>query len=91
MHERTARPPTSTVHAPQMPIPQPYLAPFRFSTSRSTHNRGVSGDTSTVAATLFTFNWIGICSLHRLRPGRGNDREQRIESGVYRILGAYFH
>src|SRR5260370_42486119 len=64
MQERTAWPPTRTVHAPQSPDPHPYLAPLRFNTSRSTHNRGISGETSTVAATLFTFNLIGIDSHH---------------------------
>ncbi len=30
-HERTARPSTSTVHAPHCPSPQPYLLPVRSS------------------------------------------------------------
>jgi hypothetical protein len=60
MQERTAFPANSTVHAPQMPIPHPYLAPFMFSTSRNTHNNGVSGATSTVVTTLLTVNLSGI-------------------------------
>src|SRR6266567_5974706 len=60
MQERTALPPTSTVQAPQTPIPQPYLAPFRSSTSRRTHRSGVSDGTSTVRRTLFTFSFSGI-------------------------------
>src|SRR5205809_7205307 len=46
-HERTALPFTCTVHAPHSAIPHPYLVPFRPIVSRITHNRGVSGSTST--------------------------------------------
>ena len=44
--ERTARPSTSTVQAPQSPMPQLYLVPVRPSCSRSTHSRGVVPSTS---------------------------------------------
>lgn len=40
---RTARPSMSTVHAPQSPVPQPYLVPVRFDASRIAHNNGVDG------------------------------------------------
>ena len=46
--ERTGLPSSNTVHAPQAPIPQPYLAPFRSSVSRNAQSRGVSGGRSTV-------------------------------------------
>src|ERR1700684_225059 len=58
-----AWPPTITVQAPHSPTPQPYLGPLMFNTSRSTHSRGISGDTSTVAATSLTVNLVSICSL----------------------------
>src|ERR1700757_1299539 len=70
MQERTARAPTSTVHAPQRPIPHPYLAPLSFNMSRSTHKSGISGETSTVAATLLTVNLIGIDPPHPVRTRR---------------------
>src|SRR5271168_1407014 len=87
-----AWPPTITVQAPHSPTPQPNLGPLMFNTSRSTHSRGISGDTSTVAATLLTVNLVSICSLRqepKSGPGyyqssllipvqkRGNNREQR--------------
>src|ERR1700677_4060200 len=64
--ERTASPPTITVQAPQSPTPQPYLGPLMFNTSRSTHRRGISGGTSTVAVTLLTVNLVSIGLLHDL-------------------------
>src|ERR1700752_3895951 len=78
MQERTARTPTSTVHAPQRPIPHPYLAPLRFNMSRSTHRRGLSGETSTGAATLLTFNLIGIGSTTIRLEGEGLTRKQAL-------------
>src|ERR1700691_1219373 len=59
--ERTASPPMITVQAPQSPMPQPYLGPLMFNTSRSTHRRGISGGTSTVAATLLIVSLVSIC------------------------------
>ena len=64
MQERTAWPSNSTVHAPQSPIPHPYLAPLRFSMSRSTHKSGMSGGTSTEVATSLTVSRIDI-SFHQ--------------------------
>src|ERR1700722_9225393 len=64
--ERTASLPTMTVQAPQSPTPQPYLGPLMFNTSRSTHRRGMSGGTSTVAATLLIVNLVSIGSLQDL-------------------------
>src|ERR1017187_7634963 len=58
--ERTAWPSSRTVHAPHIPIPQPYLEPFRSRTSRRTQSNGVSGSTSTVETALLTFSLRGI-------------------------------
>src|SRR5947208_16853227 len=46
-HERRGAPPISTVQAPHAPSPQPYLAPVRPSSSRSTISRLRSGCGST--------------------------------------------
>ena len=58
--ERMARPSISTVHAPHAPIPQPYLAPFRSSVSRSTQSNGVSPAASTVRGFRLILSWNGI-------------------------------
>jgi hypothetical protein len=50
MHDRVARPPTWTVQAPHMPMPQPNLVPVRPISSRITHSSGVSSSTSIVTA-----------------------------------------
>ena len=50
MQERVGRPPTWTVQAPHIPMPQPNFVPVRPMTSRITHNRGVSSSASTVTA-----------------------------------------
>src|SRR3546814_8151822 len=42
-HARTAAPSISTVHAPQSPVPHPYLAPVRLDASRKAQSKGVSG------------------------------------------------
>src|ERR1017187_8834346 len=60
MQERVARPLIRTVHAPQTPIPQPYLEPLRSRVSRKTQSSGVSGGTSTVVTTLLTFSFRGM-------------------------------
>ena len=57
-HERTGWPSMCTVQAPHWAIPQPYLVPVRSSESRSTHNSGVSGSTSTCCALPLTFRAI---------------------------------
>src|SRR5437016_3541654 len=46
-HERTGLPSMCTVQAPHWPTPQPNFVPFRFSTSRRTHKRGIESGTST--------------------------------------------
>src|SRR6266850_4139031 len=46
--ERTGCPSRCTVHAPHWAMPQPNLVPVRWSESRSTHKRGVSGPASTL-------------------------------------------
>jgi len=60
MQERVAVPSISTVHAPQAPIPQPYLAPFKSSVSRNAQSSGVSGGRSTEVTTLLIFSFRGI-------------------------------
>src|ERR1039458_3101924 len=75
MQERTAWPPTRTVHAPQIPIPHPNLAPSRLSTSRNTHRSGVSGGTSTVVTTSLTVSLSGICLLQYPPAEKDRSRE----------------
>src|ERR1700748_75010 len=45
--ERVAAPSMCTVQAPHWATPQPNLVPVSSSSSRTTHNSGVSGSTST--------------------------------------------
>src|SRR5258708_37683000 len=55
---RTAAPSTCTVHAPHMPIPQPYLVPVRSATSRRNHSSGMSGSPSNCRPAPLTLSWI---------------------------------
>src|SRR6266481_3980147 len=50
VHERTARPSTSTVQAPHCPSPQPNRGLFIERLSRRTYSRGQSGSASTVCS-----------------------------------------
>src|SRR5262245_47462076 len=59
-HDRTARPPTITVHAPHCPRPQPNFGPFSARSSLSTYNSGVAGSTSTVCGRPLTFSVMAI-------------------------------
>jgi hypothetical protein len=54
--ERVAVPSTCTVQAPHSAMPQPNLVPVIPSTSRSTHNSGVSPSTSTLCILPLIFN-----------------------------------
>src|SRR5690242_19259786 len=57
MQERTARPSTSTVHAPHWASPQPKWVPVRARSFRSTYSSGVSGSSvSTSRAVPFTLS-----------------------------------
>jgi len=56
--DRTALPSRCTVHAPHRPAPHPNLVPVIPSTSRKTHNKGISGTASTDCAFPFTLNLI---------------------------------
>lgn len=47
-HDRVARPPICTVHAPHNAMPQPNLVPGRPTTSRTAHSRGMLGSASSV-------------------------------------------
>src|ERR1043166_5925056 len=55
--ERVATPPRCTVHAPQAPMPQPYLVPVILSSSRRTHRSGVDGSTLTSRRSPLTLSW----------------------------------
>src|SRR5271154_2129319 len=63
---RTALPFRCTVQAPHWPMPQPYLVPFSFKTSRITHNRGISAGTSTVLDRPLTVSWKAITGVSYL-------------------------
>src|SRR5262249_3521219 len=54
MQERVAFPSMGTVHAPHSALPQPNFVPVMPSTSRSTHNSGVSPSTSAARLTPLT-------------------------------------
>src|SRR5215467_8367099 len=60
--ERVATPSICTVQAPQSAIPQPNFVPVMPSTSRNTHNRGVSPSTSTVRSIPLTLMVIVIAT-----------------------------
>src|SRR5256885_7673324 len=57
-HERTGSPFRCTVQAPHCAIPQPNFGPFTSSTSRNTHNSGISGSTSTLCFLPLTVSSI---------------------------------
>ena len=57
--EATARPSSSTAHAPHAPSPQPCLAPVKARSSRSTASRRRVGATSTTCSSPFTWSEIG--------------------------------
>src|SRR4051812_38374420 len=56
LHENVARPLTSTVHAPQLPSPQPYFVPVRCSSSRSTSSSVRCGSDATSTSRPFTLS-----------------------------------
>src|SRR6266567_5006402 len=53
-HDRTAVPSRWTVHAPHMPMPQPYFVPVSCNKSRKAHNKGISPSASMVRLEPFT-------------------------------------
>jgi hypothetical protein len=64
--DRTALPSLCTVQAPQRLEPQPNLVPVMSSTSRRTHNSGMSGGTSSACwcpLTVMVMAMCVICSL----------------------------
>src|SRR5262249_11067145 len=68
-HERVGAPSTWTVHAPQRAIPHPYLVPVSPSVSRTTHRRGMSGETSNWRGVPFTVSeTMAAPSAERLDP-----------------------
>src|SRR5947209_17819322 len=68
MHERTAIPSTSTVHAPHCPSPHPGLVPVRCRSSRSTDGRDAARSPATSQSLPFTF--ILTALIERRRPLR---------------------
>ena len=54
--ERIASPSRCTVQAPHRAMPHPNFVPVMPSTSRKTHNSGISGDASTVCDLPFKVN-----------------------------------
>src|SRR5258708_6895982 len=52
--ERVADPSRCTVHAPQRPMPQPYLVPVICNRSRRTQSSGISPSASTIRLLPFT-------------------------------------
>jgi hypothetical protein len=64
-HARIGWPSASTVQAPHWAMPQPYFVPVRPSSSRSTHNNGVSGGELTFKGRPFTSTVIAMRPLHR--------------------------
>src|SRR5271169_4473930 len=71
VQDRVGWPLICTVHAPHSAIPQPNLVPVSPSVSRSTHNRGIAGSTSTVCALPFNVN-LTAAIVHP--PGSPNPR-----------------
>src|SRR5215469_5663637 len=78
LHERTALPSMTTVHAPHWPSPQPNRGPCSSRSLRKTYNSGVVGSVSTTLGWSFTrseiramrFSFLGRSSLlsdHELR------------------------
>src|SRR5258705_3782691 len=65
-HERIAFPSKCTVQAPQSAIPQPNFVPVSPSESRSTHNSGVDGSTSTWTGFPFTKKFVIVISPVRM-------------------------
>jgi hypothetical protein len=63
LQERIASPFDSTVQEPQNPRPQPNLVPVIPSSSRNTHNSGVSGDELTECALPLIVSFVGMTSI----------------------------
>src|SRR5689334_2237149 len=69
------------VHAPHSPIPQPYFVPTRLKASRSTHNIGVSGATSTERVRPLTFS---VYLLMAVRESKGGTTEPTLYAPLER-------
>src|SRR3979490_2588351 len=70
MHARVGAPSTCTVQAPQSAMPQPNFVPVIPSTSRKTHNNGVSLSTSTVRSTPLTLMVVAMVASPSTSPNR---------------------
>lgn len=80
MQDWDASPSISTVHAPQLPSPQPYFVPVRPSSLRSTLRRLRSRSTCRLCRFPFTVRSTGYTSKLHLQPGGAR---QRHLSAVY--------
>src|SRR3954464_7458773 len=69
MHERTASPLTSTVHAPHCPSPHPNLGLARPRLSRRTYSSGESSSTSVRCKRLFTSSDTTLMTVPHTCPG----------------------
>src|SRR2546423_10550365 len=77
-HERTGSPFRCTVQAPHCAIPQPNFGPFTSSTSRSTHNSGISGSTSTLCFLPLTVSSI-------MESPRSEEHTSELQSLAYLV------
>src|SRR6195952_4876726 len=93
-HDLVATPSIWTVHAPHCAMPHPNLVPVRPSTSRNTHNRGVSGCTSALSSRPLTLisimalpetsTSLAVCGLlYHLGDACRLDREDRMTAGKF--------
>src|SRR5580693_6911422 len=85
MQDRVASPSMITVQAPHNPAPQPNLVPTIPNSSRSAHNSGISGSTSTAIFRPYTRRLIIV-----LRPPRNvrlprNKARLRTGGAEYRL------
>src|SRR3977135_3326836 len=70
LQDGTAVPSTCPVQAPQSAMPQPNFVPVMPSTSRKTHNSGVSLSTSIVRSTPLTLMVVAMVASPSTSPNR---------------------
>src|ERR1700761_2106135 len=86
MQDRVGRPPTWTVQAPHIPIPQPNFVPLSPISSRSTQSRGVSASSSVLTGLPLTEKRV-VMSLHPLALC-AELRDGLLQVGPWRLIGA---
>src|SRR3546814_352197 len=89
-HARTAAPSISTVHAPQSPVPHPYLAPVRLDASRKAQSKGVSGAMRYSTGWLLTVKRVmrallEFDSLAWKRAGAATRGHGKVETACFRV------